>query len=103
MPLYDYFCPSCDFVFEFEKRMAEDGPGTCPKCGRKKPERYFGAGVAGVFYKDRPPWTYKECLKYKRAKWNDGPYVKIDPKKHGDIGSWHCPGELAEKPAKKKK
>ncbi len=96
MPLYDYICNKCKAVFEIEKRMTEPDPKKCPNCKSKKIERYFGDPEAcpAVTYKDRPPWTYKECLKYKDCKFNDGPRVKIDPRKHGDIGAWHCPGEV---------
>jgi putative FmdB family regulatory protein len=106
MPRYDYRC-KCEHIFEVEKPMSAPGPSRCPKCGSANPDRYFGGQVPSVAYANRPPWTYKECLKYKRAKVDDGPWVKIDPNKHGDLGAWNSPGELSErqdpKPKKGKK
>lgn len=96
MPRYDYACQKCKLVFEVEKKMSDPAPSKCPGCRSKKIDRYFGdpSAIPAVGYKDRPPWTYKECLKYKDCKLNDGPRVEIDPSKHGDIGAWHSPGNV---------
>jgi putative FmdB family regulatory protein len=99
---YDYKCLKCKKLFEVEKRITEPDPESCPHCKSKKIERYFcPENLPGVLYTDRPPWTYKEARKYKTAKYK-GREFKIDPSKHGDIGSWNSPGELV-KPTKKKK
>jgi len=83
--------------------MSAPDPKSCPNCKGRKVSRYFQPeGNPAVTYKDRPPWTYKECLKYKTGSLNGGPTVKIDPSKHGDLGAWHSPGEVV-KPAQKKK
>ncbi len=35
MPLYEYYCDSCEAVFEALKTIAaSDQPATCPTCGR---------------------------------------------------------------------
>lgn len=91
--LYDYVCKECGEEFEVSKKMSDPHPSSCPLCGGKNPERLFRQAPA-LFYRDRPPWTYKEALKYKTARWNGGPRTKIDPSKHGDLGSWNSPGEI---------
>ena len=36
MPFYDYKCTECGhFVKDFNKRITEDHPTTCPKCGKE--------------------------------------------------------------------
>jgi putative FmdB family regulatory protein len=102
MPLYDYVCKKCNSVFEVDKKMSSPGPATCPKCGSEGPERHFGDTAPSVVYANRPPWTYRECLKYKDCKFNDGPRTKIDPRKHGDVGAWHSPGEVMPDKNKRK-
>jgi hypothetical protein len=92
----------CDFVFEVEKGMADPAPKSCPCCKGRKIERHWSAdGIPSVAYPGRPPWTYKEALRYKTCSHNGGPTFKIDPRKHGDIGSWHCSLEKAKKTKKK--
>lgn len=99
---YDYRCCECGNVIEVEKRMSAPGPDLCKKCDGKM-ERYFAPDqIPSVLYPNRPPWTYKEAKKYKTAKHNDGPRIKIDPSKHGDLGSWNCDAEIVpEKPKRK--
>jgi putative FmdB family regulatory protein len=93
MPKYDYKCLKCKEIFEVEKTMSADGPKKCLLCGAKSPERHFSEAPPR-YYRDRPPWTYPEAKKYKTCRWNDGPRMKIDPSKHGDIGSWNSFGEI---------
>jgi putative FmdB family regulatory protein len=102
--LYDYKCCECDTVFEIEKKMTEDGPKECPFCKKGPVERVFlPDGLPSMLDPNRKPWTYKECLKYKAARWKDGPLVKIDPSKHGDRGAEHSPGEVVPEKKKKRK
>ena len=96
---YDYLCQKCG-VFEHEKGMTAPDIEKCPSCGRKV-KRYYGSENApGILFSDRPPWTYHEAKKYKTAKWK-GREFKIDPTKHGDMGSWNSPGELIKSKPKK--
>jgi putative FmdB family regulatory protein len=98
---YDYICQKCQKVFEIEKKLTDPPPSQCPHCRSKKIERHFSSdSMPAILYPNRPPWTYREALKYKTARWNGGPLTKIDPKKHGDLGSWNSPGEVV--PEKKK-
>ena len=104
MPLYDYQCQNekCRIVFEVEKKMVDPDPKKCPACACRKIARYWGSDSApAVGYGDRPPWTYSEAKKYKTAKWK-GMEFKIDPNKHGDIGSANSPGEVVKTKPKKR-
>ena len=49
MPTYEYQCDACEHNFdEFESIKAEPLK-KCPKCGKKKLRRVFGAGAAILF------------------------------------------------------
>jgi putative FmdB family regulatory protein len=50
MPTYDYECDACDHRFDAFQTISEDPLKKCPKCGKKKLRRLFGAG-AGVIFK----------------------------------------------------
>jgi putative FmdB family regulatory protein len=50
MPTYDYECDGCDHHFDAFQAISEDPLKKCPKCGKKKLRRLFGAG-AGVIFK----------------------------------------------------
>jgi putative FmdB family regulatory protein len=89
---YDYKCEKCG-VFEVVKRMSDPDPKACPTCGGVIVRVYE---ASPILYANRPPWTYKESLKYKTCSHNGGPKFNIDPSKHGDIGAWNSPGELAK-------
>jgi len=34
MPLYEYQCAACTTVSEVHHKMSENGPETCPSCGK---------------------------------------------------------------------
>lgn len=92
---YDFYCQECKFVWEVEKKMSAPGPSECPECSSDRVERSYGPSDSPpILYANRPPWTYKECLKYKDCKLNDGPRTRIDPNKHGDLGAWNSPGDV---------
>ena len=95
---YDYSCPKCGLL-ELEKKMSDPEFEKCPDCGSKLERRYGAGGTPGILYTDRPPWTYPEARKYKTAKFK-GRETRIDPRKHGDLGSWNSPGELIKKERK---
>ena len=88
--------------------MKAPHPSACPLCNEEGGvERIFEP--TNITYANRPPWTYNDFVKYKTCSHNDGPRMKIDPSKHGDMAAWNSPGELApesvsdkEKRAKKK-
>lgn len=96
---YDFICTKCKKLFEYEKSIKAPNP-CCIFC-EGKVERFFsGDDVPTVVYPNRPPWTYNDSKKYKNARWNGGPLTKIDPSKHGDIGAWHCPGNVIKEKKK---
>ena len=49
MPTYDYECDACKHEFEAFQSMSEEPLKKCPKCGKKKLRRLFGAGAAVMF------------------------------------------------------
>lgn len=101
MPKYDYICKKCGNIFEIEKSMSSPSPEKCIICEEGGCiERCYSVPSIG-YGNDRPIWTYKEALKYKTARHNGGPLIKIDPNKHGDRGAWHCPGEVVKENKKK--
>lgn len=106
MPFYDFKCNECSHVWEVTKSMTAPGPDACPKCGGRVVSQVLSC--PSIIYANRPPWTYKDCLKFKDCRLNDGPRTKIDPNKHGDLGAWHSPGDVVplkkgEKPVKRRR
>ena len=49
MPTYEYQCDACDHNFDEFQSMSEPSLTKCPKCGKKKLRRVFGAGAAVIF------------------------------------------------------
>src|SRR5262245_12747400 len=49
MPTYDYECDSCDHRFDAFQAISDDPLKKCPKCGKKKLRRLFGAGAGLIF------------------------------------------------------
>jgi len=39
MPLFEYRCSQCGYLFEHLVRRSSDRPGACPKCGSGKVEK----------------------------------------------------------------
>lgn len=95
MPSYDWVCNGCKYKWETFKKMSDPNPTKCPECGAKGDvEKHYSQSAPSVGYKDRPIWTYPEAKKFKDCRQDGGPRMKIDPSKHGDLGSWHSPGEI---------
>lgn len=99
--LYDYACSSCGHSWCVQKGMRDPNPSRCPSCNKKSVERVFD--TPAILFANRPPWTYKDCLKFKDCKLNDGPRTAIDPSKHGDLGAWNSPGEVIPERKPKRK
>jgi putative FmdB family regulatory protein len=49
MPTYDYECDACSHTFDAFQSISADPLKKCPKCGKNKLRRLFGAGAAVVF------------------------------------------------------
>jgi putative FmdB family regulatory protein len=47
MPLFEYACPHCGYVFERLVLTRNQEPPVCPKCEWKKVERKFSAFATG--------------------------------------------------------
>lgn len=51
MPVYEYFCPSCNKEFELRRSMIQaDAPGACPRCGSEGPRLVSAFGSKVDFY-----------------------------------------------------
>src|SRR6266480_3034623 len=49
MPTYEYHCDACEHHFDEFQSMSEKPLKKCPKCGKRKLRRLFGAGAAVIF------------------------------------------------------
>jgi putative FmdB family regulatory protein len=49
MPTYEYQCDACGHNFDEFQSMSDANLTKCPKCGKKKLRRVFGAGAAVIF------------------------------------------------------
>src|SRR5436190_21408120 len=49
MPTYEYQCDACEHNFDEFQSMSDEPLKKCPKCGKKKLRRLFGAGAAIIF------------------------------------------------------
>jgi len=69
MPTYEYECDACHHNFDEFQSMSEPALTKCPKCGKKKLRRVFGAGAAvifkgsGFYQTDYRSESYKQAAK----------------------------------------
>ena len=49
MPTYEYQCDACEHNFDEFQSMSAEPLKKCPKCGKPKLRRVFGAGAAIIF------------------------------------------------------
>jgi len=49
MPTYEYQCDACEHNFDEFQSFSEATLKKCPKCGKSKLRRVFGAGAAFIF------------------------------------------------------
>lgn len=69
MPTYEYECEACSHNFDEFQSMSEEPLKKCPKCGKKKLRRVFGAGAAilfkgsGFYSTDYRSESYKSAAK----------------------------------------
>lgn len=48
MPIYDYKCQKCGYVFEKRQTISDEKLKTCPKCGGDV-KRLVGSGIGIIF------------------------------------------------------
>ena len=69
MPTYEYECDACHHNFDEFQSMTEAPLKKCPKCGKPKLRRVFGAGAAiifkgsGFYQTDYRSESYKQAAK----------------------------------------
>ena len=73
MPTYDYECDACDHRFDAFQAMSDDPLKKCPKCGKKKLRRLFGAGAGLIFKGSGFYLTDYRSESYKQAAAADKP------------------------------
>ena len=78
MPTYDYVCDACDHAFEEIQSFSEKPLKKCPKCGKRKLRRLFGAGAAILFKGSGFYETDYRSESYKQSAKADAPQPKSD-------------------------
>src|SRR5712691_2967598 len=69
MPTYEYQCDACEHNFDEFQSIKAEPLKKCPKCGKKKLRRVFGAGAAilfkgsGFYETDYRSESYKKSAK----------------------------------------
>ncbi len=69
MPTYEYHCDACEHNFDEFQTMTEPPLKKCPKCGKRKLRRVYGAGAAvlfkgsGFYQTDYRSESYKSAAK----------------------------------------
>src|SRR6266566_3526128 len=73
MPTYGYVCDACEHQFDEFQSMSEKPLKKCPKCGKRRLRRLFGAGAAvifkgsGFYQTDYRSESYKSAAKSEEA------------------------------------
>src|SRR6516162_10015127 len=74
MPTYEYQCDACDYNFDEFQSINDKPLKKCPKCGKPKLHRVFGAGAAiifkgsGFYQTDYRSESYKSAAKAEQEK-----------------------------------
>ena len=69
MPTYEYKCDACEHNFDEFQAISDKPLKKCPKCGKRKLRRVFGAGAAilfkgtGFYQTDYRSESYKSAAK----------------------------------------
>jgi putative FmdB family regulatory protein len=73
MPTYEYQCDACEHNFDEFQSITSEPLKKCPKCGKPKLRRVFGAGAAilfkgsGFYQTDYRSESYKAAAKADQA------------------------------------
>ena len=86
MPTYDYECDACGHTFDVFQSINDPKKKKCPKCGKNKLRRLFGAGSAVVFKGSGFYQTDYRSDSYKKAAEADKPAGTSEGGKGGDSG-----------------
>lgn len=87
MPTYEYECDACHHNFDEFQSMSDPPLTKCPKCGKKKLRRVFGAGAAVIFKGSGFYQTDYRSDSYKQAAKADQEAGKSAGKADGDGAS----------------
>ncbi len=101
MPTYEYHCDACEHNFDEFQSINDPPLKKCPKCGKLKLRRIFGAGAAIIFKGSGFYQTDYRSESYKAAAKADQDSSKAEkPSSDGKAGTGGK--EATSKPAKSK-
>jgi len=101
MPTYEYHCDACEHNFDEFQSINDKPLKKCPKCGKPKLRRVFGAGAAIIFKGSGFYQTDYRSESYKAAAKADQESSKSD-KSSTDAKTDTPKKETDAKPAKSK-
>ena len=101
MPTYEYHCDACEHNFDEFQSINDKPLKKCPKCGKPKLRRIFGAGAAIIFKGSGFYQTDYRSESYKAAAKADQESSKSD-KSSTDGKTETSKKETDAKPAKSK-
>jgi putative FmdB family regulatory protein len=101
MPTYEYHCDACEHNFDEFQSINDKPLKKCPKCGKAKLRRIFGAGAAIIFKGSGFYQTDYRSESYKAAAKADQESSKSD-KSSTDGKTETSKKETDTKPAKSK-
>jgi putative FmdB family regulatory protein len=101
MPTYEYHCDACEHNFDEFQSINDKPLKKCPKCGKPKLRRIFGAGAAIIFKGSGFYQTDYRSESYKAAAKADQESSKSD-KSSTDGKTDTTKKETDAKPAKSK-
>jgi putative FmdB family regulatory protein len=101
MPTYEYHCDACEHNFDEFQSINDKPLKKCPKCGKSKLRRVFGAGAAIIFKGSGFYQTDYRSESYKAAAKADQESSKSD-KSSTDGKTDTSKKETDAKPAKSK-
>ena len=101
MPTYEYHCDACEHNFDEFQSINDKPLKKCPKCGKPKLRRVFGAGAAIIFKGSGFYQTDYRSESYKAAAKADQESSK-DDKSPADGKADTAAKETTSKPAKSK-
>jgi putative FmdB family regulatory protein len=101
MPTYEYHCDACEHNFDEFQSINDPTLKKCPKCGKLKLRRVFGAGAAIIFKGSGFYQTDYRSESYKAAAKAEQDRSKAD-KSSSDGKAETSNKEATSKPAKSK-